>query len=65
MTVYSDASGHWGRGAYCLPKWLQLRWTPELQATAIQVQELAPIVLATAVFGRDSRSYSWWTISLR
>lgn len=53
VTVYSDASGHWGCGAYCLPKWLQLQWTPELRSTSIQVQELAPIVMAAAVFGKD------------
>lgn len=53
VTVHSDASGRWGCGAYCLPQWFQLPWPPALQSASIQVKELAPIVVAAAIFGKD------------
>ena len=52
VRVVSDASGHWGCGVYCLPKWMTLQWTPCLQGKSIQVKELIPVVLAAGVWGR-------------
>ena len=53
VRVVSDASGHWGCGVYCLPKWMTLQWTPCLQGKSIQVKELIPVVFAAGVWGRE------------
>ena len=53
MTVYSDASGRWGCGAYTHSHWLVLSWPPELESASIQVKELIPVVLASAMFGKE------------
>lgn len=49
----SDASGNWGCGAYCGPKWFMLKWVEPIASLHITVQELAPIVLAAAVWGAE------------
>ena len=55
--VTSDASGSWGCGAYCNHQWFQLAWPDESTAKqAITLKELAPIVLAAAVWGSQWRS---------
>lgn len=50
----SDASGGWGGGAFTSSgEWFQVQW-PESWATVhITVKELAPIVVAAAVWGRE------------
>ena len=53
VTIYSDASGGWGCGAYCLPHWFSLPWTTELESASIQVKELVPVVIAAALFGKE------------
>lgn len=53
VRVYSDASGGWGCGAYCLPHWFSLRWPPALAAASIQVKELIPVVIAAALYGNQ------------
>ena len=52
--VTSDASGHWGCGAYCMAEWFQLSWqgTP-LANASIAVKELVPLVVAAALWGRQ------------
>lgn len=52
--VVSDASGHWGCGAYCDHSWFQLCWhgTP-MQDESIMVKELIPVVIASAIWGRQ------------
>ena len=53
-TVVSDASGQWGCGAYCGRSWFQLCWlgTP-VQDESIMVKELTPVVIASAIWGRQ------------
>lgn len=53
--VTSDASGQWGCGAYWLLHWFQLQWPTDLQDCSIQVKEMAPVVLAAALFGQSWR----------
>ena len=52
LTLISDASGTWGCGAYWGCDWFQLPWNSALQDTHISAKELAPIVLATAIWGK-------------
>lgn len=53
FTVYSDASGSWGYGAWCDPprRWFQGQWPQLWQDENITAKELLPIVLAAAVWG--------------
>jgi len=51
LTLVSDASGTWGCGTYWGPAWFQLPWNKALQDSHISTKELAPIVLATAIWG--------------
>ena len=53
-TFTSDASGSWGCRAHWETEWFQLAWdnTPEMRATNIATQELLPVVVAAAVWGR-------------
>lgn len=57
ITVYSDASGSWGYGAWCEPEmhWFQGAWPPWWQDRSITAKELLPIVLAAAVWGPQWR----------
>ena len=50
--VTSDASGHWGCGAYWRSVWFQLAWEDPSQRKNIATQELVPIVVAAAIWGR-------------
>ena len=52
-TVISDASGHWGCGAFCSTgNWFQIQWPDIWNAVHITVKELLPIVVARAVWGK-------------
>ena len=53
FTVYSDASGSWGYGAWCAPalRWFQGEWPRTWQEKKITAKELLPIMLAAAVWG--------------
>ena len=54
-TIYSDASGSWGCGATCGPRWFQLKWDVRSDLYHISVKELTPIVIATAIWGHHFR----------
>ena len=55
-TITSDASGHWGCGAFNNKgQWFQLRWPAVWSDVHITVKELLPIVVACAVWGRQWR----------
>ena len=63
----SDASGSVGCGAIWAPLWLQLKWSDSVQTLenspkedSIMYQELLPIILACAVWGRH-----WCNSSVR
>ena len=48
----SDASGGWGCGAFSsMGEWLQLQWPESWGRVHITVKELAPIVVACAIWG--------------
>ena len=51
VTVYSDASGAWGFGAFAGNVWLQGQWPHSWEKTNITAKELLPIVLAAALWG--------------
>ena len=51
-TLTSDASGGWGCGAFTATgAWFQLQWPDSWASVHITVKELAPVVLACAVWG--------------
>ncbi len=52
LSFASDASGHWGCGAWSGTDWLQYRWPPEARAHHIAFLELVAVLLACAVWGR-------------
>ena len=52
FTVFSDASGLWGCGAYSASHWFQLEWPPQVAELPITTKELFPVVIAAAVFGK-------------
>ncbi len=49
--VYSDASGSWGCGATWNNQWFRVPWSAPWSAVHIAPKELAPIIIAAAV---------WW-----
>lgn len=53
ITIYSDASGSWGFGAWSMPsyRWLHGSWPATWMNTNIMAKELLPIVLAAAMWG--------------
>lgn len=52
--VYSDASGSFGCGAFeCRTGWFQLQWPPAWLSVSIAPMELAPIVMAAAIWGKS------------
>ena len=61
----TDASGHWGCGAFNEERWFQLQWPDSLEDSHISVKELIPIVVATAVWGRFWRGHADCTSLLR
>ena len=60
LTLVSNASGNWGCGTYWNSYWfqLQLPWNSSLVDTHISVKELAPIVLATAIWGKAWKGHT-------
>ena len=63
LTLISDASGSWGCGAYFGQAWFQLPWNNTLQGAHISTKELAPIVLATALWGKTWQGYTIQVLS--
>ena len=53
-TLTSDASGHWGCGAWHTSKWFQLRWDERTMQLHIAAKELIPVIIAAVIWGR------WW-----
>ena len=53
--IQTDASGSWGCGAFFNGRWFQWQWPREWSPIAIMAKELAPIVLACAVWGPQLR----------
>ena len=53
LEMTSDVSGSWGWAAVFGERWLQLKWPPPCLKYQIMVKELVPIVLATALWGRN------------
>ncbi len=53
VIITSDASGSWGCGAYWGGKWLMLPWVVRMVDTHITVTELAPVVVAAAIWGQE------------
>ena len=57
VVLTSDASGHWGCGAFLASgEWFQLRWRGEWQEVHITAKELLPIVMACAMWAGRWRS---------
>ena len=52
--ITSDASGAWGCGAYSsVGEWFQLEWPRSWRGVHITVQELLPVVVAVALWGKQ------------
>ena len=49
--TYSDASGSWGCGAFWGSKWFQIKWEGSWSDMHIAAKELAPVVVAAAIWG--------------
>ena len=52
FTIFTDASGHWGCGAFQSPYWFQYPWSPAWQNLAIAIKEMLPIVMAVALWSK-------------
>ena len=50
-SIYSDASGSWGCGAFCNTDWFQLKWDDRSDLYHISVKELIPVVIAITIWG--------------
>lgn len=50
-TLTSDASGHWGCGAWHETKWFQLVWDERTEHLHIAAKELLPIIIAAVIWG--------------
>ena len=55
--VTSDASGHWGCGAWSGENWFQVPWDVNALDLPITVKELLPILLAGVLWGRSWRNH--------
>ena len=55
VTLTSDASGSWGCGAFSDKDWFMLQWSGPIASFHITIKELAPIVLAAAIWGKKWR----------
>ena len=51
----SDASGHWGCGAWSGDRWFQVQWNASTMVLPITVKELLPILLTGILWGRSWR----------
>ena len=56
--VTSDASGKWGCGAFWKLTWFQFAWEKPLCNLSIAIQELIPIIVAAAIWGKHWKGYS-------
>ena len=63
FTLVSNASGSWGCGAFWGRDWFHLPWNNALQDTHISTKELAPIVLAAAIWGRAWQGHTIHVLS--
>ena len=52
-SVYSDASGAWGCGAFSDRNWFQLPWSESWAPIHIAAKEMVPIVIAAALWGHQ------------
>ena len=52
ITVYSDALGGWGCGAYADELWFQLEWSLQAKDFSIAIKELILVVVLAALFGK-------------
>ena len=57
VEFWSDASGSWGCGAIWGREWCQIEWKrwPDYRSASIAVKELLPVVVATAIWGKQWR----------
>ena len=60
ITLTSDAPGNWGCGAYSVNRWFMLPWMCGIRDTPITVKELALIVIAALMWGRDWTGKWYW-----
>ena len=51
-TLVSDASGHWGCGAFTDSAWFQVQWRTSSADYPIATKELIPIILAAIAWGK-------------
>ena len=53
--MYSDASGSFGCGAFCLEpsQWFQFQWPPSWLDIGIAAKELVPVVIVAALWGHQ------------
>ena len=63
VTLVSNASGNWGCGAFWGRDWFHLPWNNALQDSHISTKEPAPIVLATAIWGRAWQGHTIHVLS--
>ena len=53
VVVQTDATGLWGCGAIAGSVWFSHQWSPSWRSEKIAAKELAKVVVAAAVWGRD------------
>ena len=51
QSITSDASGSWGCGVIYQNLWIQVAWPSQWADVSIAPQEMAPIVMAVALWG--------------
>jgi len=51
FTVFSNASGSWGCGAFWNTQWFYLHWFLHFWPQSIAVKELVPVIVAAALLG--------------
>ena len=52
FSLTTDDSSFWGCGAYSGQEWFSMKWNPRAPPVHITVQELIPITIAAALWGR-------------
>ena len=56
-TITSDASGHWGCGAWHGREWFQLQWNKQSEQFHIAAKELIPILIAAIIWGKHWKGH--------
>ena len=51
--ITSDAAGNWRCGAFSGKEWFQLQWSSSTTHHHITIQELIPIVISIALWGKQ------------